>query len=113
MTSEDRPTRGSGAGTGDSDASDQVTDVTSGKGRRDEVGHTGIYPGSATSDVPGDAEVVTPGQFGSSRERTARESDGQLTPADTGRDPASDSAESHLEWTPSPNIVPEGERSDR
>ena len=37
-------------------------DVTGGKGRKDEVGHTGIYP--ATGPYPeGDAEIITPGEI--------------------------------------------------
>jgi hypothetical protein len=37
-------------------------DVTAGKGRKDEVGHTGIYP--ATGPYPeGDAEIITPGEI--------------------------------------------------
>jgi len=39
-------------------------DVTAGKGRKDEVGHTGIYP--ATGPYPeGDAEIITPGEINS------------------------------------------------
>jgi hypothetical protein len=39
-------------------------DVTGGKGRKDEVGHTGIYP--ATGPYPeGDAEIITPGEINS------------------------------------------------
>lgn len=42
----------------------QQEDVTAGKGRRDEVGKTGIYP--ATGPYPeGDAEIVTPGDINS------------------------------------------------
>jgi hypothetical protein len=42
----------------------QQEDVTAGKGRRDEVGKTGIYP--ATGPYPeGDVEVVTPGDINS------------------------------------------------
>ena len=37
-------------------------DVTAGKGRKDEVGRSGIYP--ATGPYPeGDAEVITPGEI--------------------------------------------------
>ena len=37
-------------------------DTTSGAGRRDEVGKTGIYP--ATGPYPeGDVEVITPGEI--------------------------------------------------
>jgi hypothetical protein len=34
-----------------------------GKGRKDEVGHSGIYPASAP-DAPADAEVRSPGELG-------------------------------------------------
>jgi len=38
-------------------------DVTAGKGRRDEVGRSGIYP--ASGPLPeGDAEVISPGELG-------------------------------------------------
>jgi len=37
-------------------------DVTAGKGRKDEVGRSGIYP--ATGPYPeGDAEIITPGEI--------------------------------------------------
>jgi hypothetical protein len=37
-------------------------DVTAGKGRKDEVGRSGIYP--ATGPYPeGDTEVITPGEI--------------------------------------------------
>jgi hypothetical protein len=43
-------------------------DVTAGKGRKDEVGRTGIYP--ATGPYPeGDAEVITPGEINQSTNR--------------------------------------------
>ena len=41
-------------------------DVTAGKGRRDEVGHTGIYPGSGPRP-DGDVPVRTPGDINSGR----------------------------------------------
>jgi hypothetical protein len=37
-------------------------DVTGGKGRRDEVGHTGIYPGNGPRPE-GDVPVRTPGDI--------------------------------------------------
>ena len=37
-------------------------DVTAGKGRRDEVGHTGIYPGTGPRPE-GDIPVRTPGDI--------------------------------------------------
>ena len=43
-------------------------DVTAGKGRKDEVGRSGIYP--ATGPYPeGDAEVITPGEINQERNR--------------------------------------------
>ena len=45
---------------------DERQDVTAGKGRRDEVGHTGIYPASGPQ-AEGDAEVRTPGELGHPR----------------------------------------------
>ena len=36
--------------------------VRGGKGRRDEVGGSGIYPASMP-DAPADAEIVTPGEL--------------------------------------------------
>lgn len=39
------------------------SDVTSGKGRKDEVGHTGIYPAS-DANAPRDAPGVAPGELG-------------------------------------------------
>ena len=100
-----------------SDASEQVSGVTSGKGRRDEVGHTGIHPGSSSSsEIPGDAELVTPGELGRSRhhgEPSDRDDQG-VAPFDEAIGNADSSRDREmLEWTPPPNIVPEGERSDR
>lgn len=40
-----------------------ASDVTSGKGRKDEVGRTGIYPAS-DANAPGDARAVAPGELG-------------------------------------------------
>lgn len=40
-------------------------DVTGGKGRKDEVGRSGIYPGSGP--YPDDAEVITPGEINQDR----------------------------------------------
>jgi hypothetical protein len=41
----------------------EADDVTAGKGRRDEVGRSGIYP--ASGPLPEhDAEVVSPGELG-------------------------------------------------
>jgi hypothetical protein len=40
-----------------------TSDVTSGKGRKDEVGRTGIYPAS-DPDAPADARPVAPGELG-------------------------------------------------
>ncbi len=48
---------------GDSADVPQSSDVTAGKGRKDEVGRSGIYPASG-ADVPADAEVISPGEFG-------------------------------------------------
>ena len=42
-------------------------DVTGGKGRKDEVGRSGIYPGSGP--YPDDAEVITPGEINRGRHR--------------------------------------------
>jgi hypothetical protein len=39
------------------------TDVRGGKGRRDEVGRTPVYP--ATGPYPDDATVITPGEINS------------------------------------------------
>jgi hypothetical protein len=39
------------------------SDVTSGKGRKDEVGRTGIYPASDVN-APADAPAVAPGELG-------------------------------------------------
>jgi hypothetical protein len=39
------------------------TDVTAGKGRKDEVGRSGIYPASG-GNPPADAEIITPGELG-------------------------------------------------
>ena len=47
---------------GDSTAKEQAY-VRGGKGRRDEVGHTGIYPASAP-DAPADAVVRGQEEFG-------------------------------------------------
>ena len=46
----------------DSADTSNSTDVTAGKGRRDEVGRSGVYPPGV--DAPDDAEVITPGEFG-------------------------------------------------
>lgn len=46
----------------------QGQDVTAGKGRRDEVGRTGIYP--STGPFPeGDAPVITPGDINTPHKR--------------------------------------------
>ena len=42
-------------------------DVTGGKGRKDEVGRSGIYP--ATGPHPEGAEVITPGEINRGRHR--------------------------------------------
>ena len=39
------------------------SDVTSGKGRKDEVGRTGVYPAS-DPNAPADARPVAPGELG-------------------------------------------------
>jgi hypothetical protein len=45
-------------------------DVTAGKGRKDEVGRSGMYP--ATGPYPeGDAEVITPGEINRDSSRDA------------------------------------------
>ena len=44
-------------------ASRDAQDVTAGKGRRDEVGRTGIYPSSGPRPE-GDAPMVTQGEMG-------------------------------------------------
>lgn len=110
---DERASRASDAGTVDTGASDEVSDVTSGKGRRDEVGHTGIYPASSATDAPADAELVTPGEMGRARERAGAPSEG----AGSAQSPDSERAVSEDEnlTSPSeePDIVPEGERSER
>jgi hypothetical protein len=50
--------------------------VRGGKGRKDDVGRSGIYPASAP-DAPADAEVRTPGEFGHHADPAARKRDGQ------------------------------------
>jgi hypothetical protein len=55
-----------------------------GKGRKDEVGRSGIYPGSLR-DVPADAEVRTPGDLVSHkgpRQKPANEPDSPGTDDD-------------------------------
>jgi hypothetical protein len=44
-------------------ASRDAQDVTAGKGRRDEVGRTGIYPSSGPLPE-GDAPAIAPGEMG-------------------------------------------------
>lgn len=39
-------------------------DVTAGKGRRDEVGHTPVYPATGPYPDDPDAKVLTPGEMG-------------------------------------------------
>ena len=58
-------------------------DVTAGKGRRDEVGHTGIYP--AGGPLPeGDVPVITPGDInkGHSSQASRVEQDDELKNAE-------------------------------
>ena len=38
--------------------------VKSGKGRKDEVGHTGVYPASMAADAPPDAEPMGQEELG-------------------------------------------------
>ena len=64
-TGSEWPSRASRPRSRDSGA-DSSSDVTGGAGRRDEVGHTGIYP-AGSEDAPQDADVRTPGEFGRSR----------------------------------------------
>lgn len=47
-------------------AQQERQDVTAGKGRRDEVGHTGIYPGSGPRPE-GDVPIRTPGDINAGR----------------------------------------------
>jgi hypothetical protein len=58
-------------------------DVTAGKGRRDEVGHTGIYPGSGPRPE-GDVPVRTPGDIntGHPGKRPGVEQDDELKGAE-------------------------------
>jgi hypothetical protein len=58
----------------------QTWDVTSGKGRKDEVGHTGIYPASTVDQAPADAEVMGQEELGhrSPKEEIARAEDVEL-----------------------------------
>ena len=55
--------------------SGQGADVTSGKGRRDEVGPTGIYPASSLDEAPDDVEVMTPGEIGRTHDHDERGDD--------------------------------------
>ena len=112
---DDRRSRESGATSRDTDALEAVSDVTSGKGRRDEVGRSGIYPGSSRlADVPGDAELVTPGELGRRLEHDS-EAAGEVEKRfdDRLREPQGREDDAISEWVPEPNIVPEGERSER
>jgi hypothetical protein len=65
----ERPSRASQPRSRDAGTSEPCSGVTCGKGQRDEVGHSGIYPASAAEDAPDDAEVITPGEFGRTRAR--------------------------------------------
>jgi len=47
-------------------AEHEKQDVTAGKGRRDEVGRTGIYPGNAPRP-DGDVPIRTPGDINAGR----------------------------------------------
>ena len=47
---------------------DKGQDVTAGKGRRDEVGKTGIYPSSGPFPE-GDAPIITPADINESHDR--------------------------------------------
>jgi hypothetical protein len=49
----------------------RAEEVRGGKGRRDEVGHTGIYPAS-DPNAPADAETRTPGELGRKHAEKAR-----------------------------------------
>ncbi len=62
------------------DKAQPASDVTSGKGRKDEVGRTGIYPGS-DPNAPADARPVAPGELGqaSAREELAVAKDVELS----------------------------------
>jgi hypothetical protein len=59
--------------------------VTGGKGRKDEVGGSGIYPASAPN-VPADAEIRSEGGLvdhrGPRRESTEKQSDAQTDKTD-------------------------------
>ena len=50
----------------ESDGERERAYVTGGKGRKDEVGGSGIYPASS-SDAPGDAEIRSEGDLGHHR----------------------------------------------
>jgi hypothetical protein len=58
-----RPATGSQRRPSDSDEAQQAEDVRGGKGRKDEVGRSGIYPATAP-EAPADAKVITPGELG-------------------------------------------------
>jgi hypothetical protein len=62
----ERPTTDSERRTRDSGKTQRGEDVRAGKGRKDEVGRSGIYPATAP-DAPSDAEVITPGELGHKR----------------------------------------------
>jgi hypothetical protein len=47
----------------ESEPKEQRDDMTQGKGRKDEVGHSGVYP-PPPPEAPDDAEVIMPGEMG-------------------------------------------------
>lgn len=58
----------------DAQQDSQSNDYIRGKGRRDEVGRSGIYPASAP-DAPAEADVKTPGDFVHHSTRTEQDDD--------------------------------------
>ena len=65
----------------------QTWDVRAGKGRKDEVGHSGIYPAS-DANAPADAEVVGQEELGHrSRKEEALVPDEDAHPSEPRRSP--------------------------
>ena len=114
---EGRRPREAGARFRDTSASDRVSGAVEMMDRGDEVVGSGSGESSTSSDDHDGGILANPGSLERQREQAGAAVDVNSTDAtrfaDGTRDAGSRPTTEPLEWIPPPNIVPEGERSDR
>jgi hypothetical protein len=120
MTSraEERAPREAETRTPDTGASDQVRDVTTEPGRRDESGRAGVYPGTSAPGQPDGIDVVmektSEAPEGAEPDMMAGTADAPAVQREENPPRASSARDSGDSWEwPEENIVPEGLRSER